>query len=118
MKQKIISKPIILCMDYIYSHIHYRITLEELADYLNLSPSYLSKLFKKEVGITISTYITNLKIDKAKNFLQYSEYTVADIANYLAFSSQSHFAETFRAETGKTPLEYRRDFSDEYIRRI
>ena len=107
MKQKIISKPIILCMDYIYSHIHYRITLEELADYLNLSPSYLSKLFKKEVGITISTYITNLKIDKAMNLLQFSEYTVSDIANYLAFSSQSHFIQVFQKRVGITPHKYR-----------
>lgn len=107
MKQQILSKPIVLCIDYIYSHIHYRITLKELADYLNLSESYLSKLFQKEMGLSVSSYILNLKIDKAKNLLQYSEYTVSDIANYLAFSSQSHFIQVFQKKTGLTPHKYR-----------
>lgn len=107
MKQQILSKPIVLCIDYIYSHIHYRITLKELAQHLNLSESYLSKLFKKEMGISVSSYILNLKIDKAKNLLQYSEYSVSDIANYLAFSSQSHFIQVFQKATGVTPHKYR-----------
>lgn len=107
MKQQIISKPIVLCIDYIYSHLHYRITLKELAEHLNLSESYLSKLFQKEMGIPLSTYILNLKIEKAKNFLQYSEYSIADISNYLAFSSQSHFIQTFQKKVGLTPHKYR-----------
>ena len=107
MKQQILSKPIVLCMDYIYSHIHYRITLKELAEYLDLSESYLSKLFRKEMGISVSNYILDLKIDKAKNLLQYSEYTTSDISNYLAFSSQSHFIQVFQKKTGLTPHKYR-----------
>ena len=107
MKSQIISKPIVLCLDYIYSHTHYRITLKELAGYLNLSESYLSKLFQKEMGISISNYILNLKIDKAKNLLQYSEYSILDISNYLAFSSQSHFIQVFQKKTGLTPHKYR-----------
>ncbi len=107
MKKKIISKPVILCLDYIYSHIHYRITIKELAAYLNLSESYLSRLFKKEMGVSVSDYILDLKIDKAKNLLQYSQYTIPDISNYLAFSSQSHFIQVFRKKTGLTPFKYR-----------
>lgn len=110
MKQQIISKPIVLCLDYIYSHIHYRITLEELAEHLSLSPTYLSKLFKKEVGISLSSYIANTKIEKAKNLLQYSEYSISDIANYLAFSSQSHFIQVFQKRTGHTPHKYRSQY--------
>lgn len=107
MKKQIISKPIVLCLDYIYSHLHYRITLKELAAYLHLSESYLSKLFQKEVGVSISTYIVNLKIDKAKNLLQYSEYSISEISNYLSFSSQSHFIQVFQKKTGLTPHKYR-----------
>lgn len=106
-KKDIISKPIVLCMDYIYSHIHFRITVKELADYLNLSESYLSRLFKKEIGIPLSQYILDLKIEKAKNLLQYSDYNIIDISNYLAFSSQSHFIKTFQKSTGVTPRKYR-----------
>lgn len=104
---QILSKPIVLCLDYIYSHIHYRITIKELADYLDISESYLSKLFKKEMGISVSQYIIVLKIDKAKNLLQYSDYSIVDIANYLSFSSQSHFIQVFQKETGLTPHKYR-----------
>lgn len=107
MKQQAISRPIVLCLDYIYNHLHYRITVAELSEYLHLSPSYLSRLFKKEIGISISCYIINLKIEKAKNLLQYSEYTILDISNYLAFSSQSHFIQTFQKYTGITPYKYR-----------
>lgn len=109
-KQQIISKPIVLCMDYIYSHIHYRITIKELAQYLSISESYLSKLFHKEVGVTLSQYILNLKIDKAKNLLQFSDYSIIDIANYLSFSSQSHFIQAFQKIAGNTPHKYRTQY--------
>ncbi|MDD6290440.1 MAG: helix-turn-helix transcriptional regulator [Lachnospiraceae bacterium] len=104
---QILSKPIVLCLDYIYSHIHYRITVRELAEYLHLSESYLSKLFRKEMGVSVSSYILDLKIEKAKNLLQYSDYNIVDIANYLSFSSQSHFIQTFQKKTGLTPHKYR-----------
>ena len=58
-------------------------------------------------GIPISEYILNLKIEKAKNLLQYSDYSIVDISNYLAFSSQSHFIQVFQKKTGTTPHKYR-----------
>lgn len=103
----IVSRPIVLCIDYIYSHIHYRITIQELAEYLELSESYLSKLFRKEIGVPLSQYILDLKIEKAKNMLQFSNYNIVDIANYLSFSSQSHFIQVFQKKTGLTPHKYR-----------
>lgn len=106
-RSQILSKPIVLCMDYIYSHIHCRITVKDLADHLDISESYLSKLFHQEMGLPVSQYILNLKIEKAKNMLQYSEYKIIDVANYLAFSSQSHFIQVFQKQTGLTPHKYR-----------
>ena len=106
-RRQILSKPIVLCLNYIYSHIHYRITIKELAEYLSLSESYLSKLFLKEMGIPLSHYITDLKIEKAKNLLQYSDYSIVEIANYFSFASQSHFIQVFQKKTGITPYKYR-----------
>lgn len=106
-KEHILSKPIVLCMDYIYSHIHNKITLKELAEHTSLSESYLSKLFCKEIGIPISEYIMLQRIEKAKNLLCYSDYRIIDIANYLSFSSQSHFIQVFQKYTGLTPKKYR-----------
>lgn len=106
-RKQILSKPIVLCIDYIYSHLHYRITIKELAEYLKISESYLSKLFCKEMGLPLSRYILDLKIEKAKNLLQYSDYAIIDIANYLSFSTQSHFIQVFQKKTGLTPHKYR-----------
>lgn len=101
------SKHISLCKEYIYAHIKERITIEDLSDALGVSASYLSRLFKKETGDSISAYIRGQKIGIAKNLLQYSEYSMIDIANRLSFSSQSHFIQQFREYVGMTPKKYR-----------
>lgn len=109
-KQQVYSKPVVLCIDYIYSHLHSRITVQTLAQYVKLNDSYLSKLFKKETGVTISSYIMDKKIDTSKNMLRYSSYSFSEIASFLAFSSQSHFICLFKKDTGMTPKEYRDRF--------
>lgn len=106
-KNAIISKPIVQCTDYIYNHINERITINELAGYTELSPSYLSRLFKQNLGISVSDYIREKKIEKAENLLKYSDISLIEIANYLAFSSQSHFIQTFEKYVGLTPKKYR-----------
>lgn len=100
------------CIDYIYKNIQERITVEDLADYVSLSRSHLSRLFKKELNTSISEYIRNRKLDRAKNLLQYSDFSAIEITNYLAFASQSHFIKSFERYTGMTPKKYR----DKYYR--
>ena len=106
-KDNTYSKHINASKEYIYSHIKERITIEDLADSLGVSASYLSRLFKKETGISVSAYIRRQKIEMAKNLLQYSDYPIIEIANRLSFSSQSHFIQQFREVTGMTPGKYR-----------
>lgn len=103
----IYSKHITACKDYIYSHLKERITIKNLSDELGVSPSYLSRLFKKETGVSVSAYILEKKIDVAKNLLRFSDYSVIEIANRLSFSSQSHFIQEFRKSVGTTPKKYR-----------
>ena len=105
-KQLAMSKPVLQCMDYIYYHLHEQISINTLADYADLTPNYLSALFKKEKGITIQQYIRKRRIDAAKNMLLYSHYCVTEISEFLAFSSPSHFIRVFKNETGITPKEY------------
>ena len=109
-KENVYSKPIIQCMDYIYYHLNEKIHLQDLAKYVNLNSSYLSTLFKKETGLSVSDYILKRRMDAAKNMLQYSDYTYGDISVILAFSSQSHFIQVFKKQTGLTPKEYRSKF--------
>lgn len=109
-KRHICSKPIAQCIDYIYDHLHTRITVEVLAEITQLNPTYLSRIFHKEVGMTISEYIQTKKIETAKRMLLYSDFTSAQIAQTLAFSSQSYFTEIFRKTVGMTPKQYKSEY--------
>lgn len=109
-KTKPYSKPVATCLDYIYDNLHTKISLEDLAVLTYLSPAYLSRLFHKEVGTTISRYIAEKRIESAKNLLKFSEYSFTEISNYLCFSSESHFIQVFKKHTGYTPKHFRDTF--------
>lgn len=106
-KKTVFSKPIVQCLDYIYYHLHEKITVAALAEHVDLNASYLSTLFTNEMGLSISEYILEKKIETAQNMLRFSDLSVADIAATLAFSSQSHFTKVFKEKTGVTPKLYK-----------
>lgn len=95
------------CKNYIYSHLHDKLTVRSLAAALDLNANYLSGLFQKCEGISLSRYILREKIERAKNLLTYSEYSYIEIAAYLGFSSQSHLGTQFKNITGCTLHQYR-----------
>lgn len=95
------------CKDYIYSHLHEKLSASDVAKAMLMSPSYLSDLFKKEEGITITEFILQEKIKLVKNMLVYSRYSYIEIANYLGFSSQSYLGAKFKKVTGMTLHQYR-----------
>lgn len=106
-KERISSMPVARCIEYIYDNLHKRITVEMLADHVALSPNYLSRLFKKETGSSISDYIQAFKIETACNMLLYSDISIADISATLAFPSQSYFNHIFKTRMGLTPKNYK-----------
>ena len=95
------------CKDYIFSHLHDRITVENLALEADCNPNYLSQLFKQCEGVSISHYILQEKINRAKNLLIYSDYSYIEIATYLGFSSQSHLGTQFKKYAGYTLRQFR-----------
>ena len=105
-KSKIHSKQITRCVDYIYNNLHKRILITDLALHTGLHPSYLSRLFKQETGITVTDYIQSKKIETAKNMLKYSSYKISQISTILAFPNQSYFVEVFKKIAGMTPKKY------------
>ena len=109
-KNAIMSMPVSECIDYIYANINQRITIEDLAAHTGLSASYLSRLFKQDMGVSVSSYIREKKIEKAQHLLRFSDVDYISIANYLAFSSQSHFIQVFSEFTGMTPKQYREKY--------
>lgn len=109
---KIFSKQIVICNEIISKSLHNKLTVAELAHKIDMNESYLSKLFRKEMGVSVSEYIRIMRVDAATNLLKYSEYSCSEISEYLAFSSQSHFIKVFQSHTGLTPKAYR----DKYFR--
>ncbi|WP_058308516.1 helix-turn-helix domain-containing protein [Gracilibacillus massiliensis] len=101
------SKPINDCLAYIFQHLYEDFSISKLADVTNLHPNYLSKLFKKEVGITLSEYIINQKIEEAMKLLTNTKHTLSEIYTWLNFHDQSHFTKVFKKHTGTTPKQYR-----------
>ena len=92
---------------HIQEHIAEDLTLITLAEVVYLNPSYLSRLYKQMTGMTISDYITGVRIDKAKSMLKSPKYKIQDISVALGFDSASYFTQFFKKNTGYTPLEYR-----------
>lgn len=93
-------------IDYINQNLNKKVTLSEIASYVGLSKSRFSYLFHKEFGETFSDYILKLKIDKAKELLNNTSYTISDIAYALSFYDQSYFTKVFKKITGNTPKNY------------
>ncbi len=106
-RQNVYSRPVHRCMDYIDRHLQQPLTVKKLAGALELSESYVSTLFKRETGVAVSEYIRRRRVDTARTLLQYTEFSCLEIAEYLCFSSDSHFSRVFREYTGQSPRAYR-----------
>ncbi|MDE6568478.1 MAG: AraC family transcriptional regulator [Lachnospiraceae bacterium] len=101
------SLPVIQAMDYIDQHLTTPLTVREIADAVSCHPDYLSRLFKKETGVSLSRFLLEQKCHCACYMLENSTATCTDIATFLGFSSCSHFIKRFRQIEGMTPEEYR-----------
>ncbi|HBB71789.1 MAG TPA: AraC family transcriptional regulator [Ruminococcus sp.] len=106
----IYSKQVVKALDYISDHLHSRIMINDAAEYLQISPAHLSRLFKAETGIPFSTYVSKSKAEEAAKLLLFSEYTDLEISNLFCFSSQSHFITVFKKFIGVTPKEYKKQY--------
>ena len=96
--------------DYIFSHLHDKIKVADIAEELGVNPNYLTSVFNKDENISIKKYILQEKIRRSQNLLKYSDYNIQEIGFYLGFSSQSHFTRKFQEIAGMTPNEYRRKY--------
>lgn len=98
------------CKDYISKHYREKIYLKDIAEAMGIGSTYLSRLFSEETGICIQDYIAQCRVDKAANLLAYSEESIAFIAEYVNFPSQSYFGNVFKKYKQMTPREYREKY--------
>ncbi|HWT75364.1 MAG TPA: helix-turn-helix domain-containing protein [Mobilitalea sp.] len=92
---------------YIKENLNRDTSLDVLSDYVDLSPEYLLRLFKKREGQTILHYINELKIVKAKKLIVDGNLAIKDIATELGFTSAGYFSRFFKSKTGMTPQTFR-----------
>lgn len=83
------------------------ISLETMSSYIGCSPAYTSKLFKKEMGSDIITYLATIRINHAKELLSTTKMTLTEISASVGFNHQQTFIRNFKNLTGLTPTEYR-----------
>lgn len=95
------------CMGYLQTHLTEKINVPELSAQMGYSASRLTKMFKRDTGMTINEYLLSERIAQAKDALRLSGESVQNICHRLGFGSQSYFGKQFKRATGMTPLEYR-----------
>ncbi|WP_350343149.1 response regulator [Proteinivorax tanatarense] len=90
------------------------LSLEKAAKLLNVHKDYLSKLMKEELGYSFIEYLTQVRVNTAKELLEQDQSNVRmyDIARKIGYKSQHYFSRTFKKNVGSTPLQYRKEKSD------
>lgn len=100
--------PVEQMKQYIHSNYMKDIGVSEIADQLNLTPNYLSTLFKRQTSKTFLSYLTEVRMIKAKELLA-SPLTISDITLKVGYSSTRHFSKTFKKYYKQTPTSYREE---------
>ena len=94
-------------MQYVRENYQNKLSLDETAERVNLSPSYLSKLFKKELNQNFNAYLNQVRVEKSKNYLLNTDIPLIDIAGMCGFEDQSYFSKVFKKFTGSSPGKFR-----------
>lgn len=100
--------------DVIYKAVNYinenymkKITLEEVAAHVYLSPSYFSKVFKDNMNCNFNTYVNRVRVEKSKQLLLNENINLVDVSNLVGYEDQSYFSKVFKKIEGVTPGKYR-----------
>ena len=94
-------------LEYINLHYKEKINLVDVADYVYLSKSYLSKIFKDEMKCNLTNYINQLRVEKSETYLLQNNIPLVDIAHLVGFDDQSYYTKVFKRITGVSPGRYR-----------
>lgn len=101
------AHPVDTCMMYMRRNLAEDITIQQLADLIHVSRSYLNKIFVQRTGVTPMRYMQDIRVDAAKSLLMTTHRRVADIAADVGFHSPKYFCRAFHQATGLSPREYR-----------
>jgi two-component system response regulator YesN len=94
-------------INYIDKEIINDFSVESIAKFAGVHPSYLSKVFKESVGVSIPEYINHKRMEESKYFLQHSKLSLSNIAHLFKYCNQSYYTFLFKKYMGVTPLQFR-----------
>ncbi|SFF01928.1 two-component system, response regulator YesN [Paenibacillus algorifonticola] len=98
---------------YVKSRMSEEVSREEIASLLHFNPAYLSRLFKKETGSSLTDYIVSQRMEYAKKLLSESDLKVSDVAEITGYSNFSYFSRLFKKQEGYSPIEFRKRYKGE-----
>jgi two-component system response regulator YesN len=96
-----------MAMDIIMEYYAEDISLQSVASRINVNSSYLSRVFKQEAGDNFIRFLTKVRIDKAKFFLDSKHLKVYEVAEKVGYLNYTYFSKIFKKVVGVTPEEYR-----------
>lgn len=102
------TKPVRQAKQYVDVHFAEKITLEDIAEIVELNPVYFSVLFKKETGMNFSAYLVNVRMETAKQMLRDGNETIAAIAEQVGYKDSRYFSQIFARTVGVKPALYRK----------
>lgn len=98
---------------YLREHLADDINLSILGEEFHLNPQYISQLFKSEIGVNFLAYLTNLRMEKAKELLLTTDCPIGEISEKCGYGDYRVFTKVFKKSEGITPSQYRREFLEE-----
>ncbi|MBR1758147.1 MAG: helix-turn-helix transcriptional regulator [Lachnospiraceae bacterium] len=101
------------CCDYIALSLDRKISASDLAALVGYSEYYLTEKFKAETGVSVSTYIRTVKIERAKVLLETTDLTIQEISDQLAFNTPNYFIQSFKSTVGCTPKAFRKKLQED-----
>lgn len=99
---------------YIQQHYDGTLTVQQLAQSVNVHPNYLQRVFRAETGTTIIHYLNQFRLDKAMMLLRETDIAITDICEFVGINSRQYFHELFKKHTGLTPVQYREQSNRQY----
>lgn len=102
------NQTINILKDYIHDHLEEKLSREQLAAIVYLSPGYVTRLFRQETGTSLSDYIVTCRVERARALLKQKDVPVGDIAQLVGYDNFSYFSELFKKRTGLSPSDYRK----------
>lgn len=106
-----VKKSVKKAMDYVLLNYSEKISVNDIAEYLKITPNYLSSVFKKQAGISLTAYINEVRINSSLPLLANTDRSIQEVAEWVGMEDGNYFSRVFRKKMGISPSRYRKNYS-------